>query len=61
MDELELQLKQRNLREVRSSEIGEMVLSQLREISEVAYVRFACVYRRFKDKDEIMHAIGDSL
>ncbi len=47
VDELELKLQQRNLREVSSSEIGEMVLDELRETSEVAFVRFASVYRQF--------------
>jgi len=52
VDELELQLQQRNIREVNSSEIGEMVLDHLKGISEVAYVRFASVYRQF-------HGIND--
>ena len=52
VDELELQLQQRNIREVNSSEIGEMVLDNLKGISEVAYVRFASVYRQF-------HGIND--
>ena len=52
VDELELQLQQRNNREIQSSEIGEMVLDQLRDLSEVAYVRFASVYRQF-------HGIND--
>ena len=52
VDELELQLQQSNVREVHSSEIGEMVLTQLRGINEVAYVRFASVYRQF-------HGIND--
>jgi len=52
VDELELQLQQRNVREINSSEIGEMVLDHLRGISEVAYIRFASVYRQF-------HGIND--
>ena len=52
VDELELQLQQRNIREVNSSEIGEMVLDHLKGVSEVAYVRFASVYRQF-------HGIND--
>ncbi len=52
VDELELKLHQRNVREIDSSEIGEMVLDHLRGISEVAYVRFASVYREF-------HGIND--
>ncbi len=52
VDELELQLQQRNVRELDSSEIGEMVLEHLRGVSEVAYIRFASVYRQF-------HGIND--
>ncbi|MBM5826095.1 MAG: transcriptional regulator NrdR [Cyanobacteria bacterium M_surface_10_m2_119] len=48
VDEIELQLQQRSGREVRSSEIGELVLEQLSGMSEVAYVRFASVYRQFQ-------------
>ena len=48
VDELELTLQQRNSREVTSREIGELVLSQLKSLSEVAYVRFASVYRQFQ-------------
>ncbi|MCP9792407.1 transcriptional regulator NrdR [Vulcanococcus limneticus Candia 3F8] len=48
VDDLELQLQGRSGREVTSSEIGELVLAQLSEMSEVAYVRFASVYRQFQ-------------
>jgi transcriptional repressor NrdR len=48
VDEIEAQLQQRAVREVRTVEIGELVLEQLQPISEVAYVRFASVYRQFQ-------------
>jgi transcriptional repressor NrdR len=48
VDEIELQLQQRSGREVKSAEIGELVLDQLSGMSEVAYVRFASVYRQFQ-------------
>jgi len=48
VDEIELQLQQRSGREVSSSEIGELVLEHLGGMSEVAYVRFASVYRQFQ-------------
>ncbi len=35
--------------EIKSSEIGEMVMEELKNIDEISYVRFAAVYRRFKD------------
>lgn len=41
-------------REVPSSAVGELVMRQLRGVDEVAYVRFASVYRSFKDVDEFM-------
>ena len=47
VDELELTLQQRSGREVSSHDIGELVLEQLKELSEVSYVRFASVYRQF--------------
>ncbi|MBL1174423.1 transcriptional regulator NrdR [Pantanalinema sp. GBBB05] len=48
VDEIEAELQQRAVREVNSSEIGELVLQRLRELSEVAYIRFASVYRQFQ-------------
>ncbi len=48
VDEIESELQQRSLREVSSSEIGELALKQLQELSEVAYIRFASVYRKFQ-------------
>lgn len=48
VDDIEAELQQRSSREVQSSEIGELVLQHLQTISEVAYVRFASVYRQFR-------------
>lgn len=48
VDEIEAELQQRFGREVTSNEIGELVLRYLRGESEVAYVRFASVYRQFQ-------------
>jgi transcriptional repressor NrdR len=48
VDEIEAELQQRAVREVASSEIGEMVLGLLQGFSEVAYIRFASVYRKFQ-------------
>ena len=47
VDEIELKLHQGVRKEVATVEIGEMVLSQLKDINEVAYIRFASVYRQF--------------
>lgn len=57
VDELELQLQQRSGREVNSAEIGEMVLDQLCGMSEVAYVRFASVYRQFRGISDFVAAL----
>lgn len=48
VDEIEAELQQQFGREVTSNEIGELVLRYLRDESEVAYVRFASVYRQFQ-------------
>lgn len=46
-------------REVESAEIGEMVMEQLKQIDEVAYIRFASVYRRFQDVKEFTKVAKD--
>ena len=48
VEEIEAELQQRTSREVASNELGEMVLQRLKKLSEVAYVRFASVYRQFQ-------------
>ncbi|MDI6869580.1 MAG: transcriptional regulator NrdR [Coprothermobacterota bacterium] len=49
VDEVEKELRNRMESEVSSSEIGELVISKLKKLDEVAYVRFASVYRQFQD------------
>lgn len=46
-------------REIASSFIGSAVMNELHSIDQVAYVRFASVYRSFKDIDEFMHELED--
>lgn len=46
---IETELRNRGTSEVNSNEIGEMVMDRLADVDEVAYVRFASVYRQFKD------------
>jgi transcriptional repressor NrdR len=48
-DEVEQELQNSLEREVTTTEIGEMVMERLKDVDEVAYVRFASVYRQFKD------------
>ncbi len=52
IEELERELAEGEAKEVSSQEIGERVMRKLRELDEVAYVRFASVYRSFRDIDE---------
>lgn len=52
IDELERDLVESEAKEVPSQELGERVMRKLRELDEVAYVRFASVYRSFRDIDE---------
>ena len=47
VDEIELELNQGVRKEIKTIEIGEMVLTHLKDINEVAYIRFASVYRQF--------------
>ncbi len=51
---VERQLQELGEREIRTSAIGEAVMQRLRALDEVAYVRFASVYRAFRDVDEFM-------
>nr|WP_199309199.1 MULTISPECIES: transcriptional regulator NrdR [unclassified Limnothrix] len=48
VDEIEAEVQQRSIREVKTNELGELVLDRLRLLSEVAYVRFASVYQQFQ-------------
>ena len=56
-DDIESELAQSMEREVKSTVIGEMVMDKLRLLDEVAYVRFASVYREFKDVNTFMSEI----
>ena len=48
-------------REVSTTQIGELVMERLKPLDEVAYVRFASVYRQFKDIDSFMHELNKLL
>lgn len=54
IDDIELELRSRTLRAVSSHEIGDMVLKRLANLDKVAYIRFASVYRDFKDVEEFL-------
>ena len=54
VDSVETEIFNKELREISSSEIGEMVMDRLKYLEAVAYVRFASVYREFKDVNTFM-------
>jgi len=57
VDSIELELNQKPTREVQFIEIGELVMKYLKELDQIAYVRFASVYRQFKDVKEFINEI----
>jgi transcriptional repressor NrdR len=57
LDNLESSFQERNLREIPVRELGESVMNLLKELDDVAYVRFASVYREFRDVDELMREV----
>ena len=61
VDELERELSQQFEREVPSREVGERVMKKLHALDPVAYVRFASVYREFKDVEQFMRELKDLL
>lgn len=50
-------LMEKQIREISTPKLGEIVMEHLQKLDMVAYIRFACVYRRFKDIQELMEAI----
>lgn len=58
---IESELYHRGSREVTSREIGEMVMQNLRKLDEVAYIRFATIYRRFADVEDLADEIENLL
>lgn len=54
VDEVETEIFNREEKEISSSEIGELVMDKLKDLEAVAYVRFASVYREFKDVNTFM-------
>ena len=54
VDSLEVYFQELGKREIESREVGERVINNLKDWDEVAYVRFASVYRQFKDINEFM-------
>ena len=61
VSEIEAILQEKTAKEIPSQEIGEMVMEKLHPIDAVAYVRFASVYRSFKDVNEFMSELQSIL
>lgn len=61
IDEIENELFSLETKEIPTSLIGEMVMKKLKDMDEVAYVRFASVYREFKDVNTFVEEIGKLL
>ena len=61
IDEIEVIIQNSLDREVSSEKIGELVMEKLKKVDEVAYVRFASVYRQFKDINTFMSELSKLL
>jgi transcriptional repressor NrdR len=61
VDELERELQEIGEKEMSSSVVGERVMTKLHELDDVAYVRFASVYREFKDVNDFMSELKELL
>ena len=61
VDELEKELQEMGEKEIPSSVVGELVMRKLHDLDDVAYVRFASVYREFKDINDFMAEVRELL
>ncbi|MBW1858879.1 MAG: transcriptional repressor NrdR [Deltaproteobacteria bacterium] len=61
VDELERELQEMGEKEISSSVVGGRIMTKLHELDDVAYVRFASVYREFKDVNDFMAELKDIL
>ena len=61
VDSIETEINKMFLDEIESQKIGEMVMERLKEVDEVAYVRFASVYRQFKDLNTFVNELENIL
>ncbi len=57
VDEIEAEISSRGKNEIKSEQIGELVMTRLRAVDDIAYVRFASVYRKFQDTAEFLKEI----
>ncbi len=59
INEIEEQIRKKGKREIKSSEIGELVMKKIKKIDNVAYIRFASVYRDFQDINDFKREIKE--
>lgn len=57
VDDMESELRNANYSEIKSKDLGDMVLARLKDLDDVAYIRFASVYKDFKTVDEFAGAL----
>jgi transcriptional repressor NrdR len=58
---VEAALQEKPEREISTEEIGAFVMQELKQLDKVAFVRFASVYRNFRDLDEFKHELNELL
>jgi transcriptional repressor NrdR len=56
-NEISHELMERQVREISTTELGEIIMEHLKQLDPIAYIRFACVYRRFTDVKELIVAL----
>jgi transcriptional repressor NrdR len=61
IDELERDLRETGEKEIPAARVGEQIMSRLHELDDVAYVRFASVYREFKDVNDFVDELKSLL
>jgi transcriptional repressor NrdR len=61
VDRVEAALQEQSEKEIAAAEVGGFVMRELKELDKVAYVRFASVYRHFRDIGEFMTELKDLL
>lgn len=61
VERIESELRRSGRSEIPSSEIGELVMKELRQLDEIAYIRFASVYREFMDLEQVRKEIDQVL
>jgi transcriptional repressor NrdR len=59
VDKVEMDLRRRASSEIPSTKVGELILRRLKRMNEIAYIRFASVYRNFSDLDSFVAAVKE--